>query len=75
MPSTFVSSRTKRAERVNQDIHAFMDSEDLGKGQLSQNINLQSGFVTTSGANPFNIMVHDSIGEKILNKLRKAKAS
>lgn len=31
--------------------------------------------MTSSGANPFNIVVKESIGEQILNRLRKAKAT
>lgn len=37
-----------------------MDSDDLGRGELAQNIKLQSQFSTTSTA--FNVTLRDSVG-------------
>lgn len=73
VPSTFVSSIYKKAEKTERTIFDYMDKEDLGRESISQNISLNQNFEIAK-SEALNISLQESIGEKILSKLKKAEA-
>jgi len=72
-PSSFVSSIYKKAEATERTIFDYMDKEDLGRESITQNIALNQNFEIAKSES-LNISLQESIGEKILNKLKKAEA-
>jgi hypothetical protein len=50
-----------------------MDKEDLGRENISQNIVLANSFDTSKNEH-LSISLQESIGERILNRLKKAEA-
>lgn len=72
-PSTFVSSVYKKADATERTIFDYMDKQDLGRESISQNIVLNNQFETVKN-DTMNITLQESIGEKILHKLKKLEA-
>lgn len=73
VPATFVSSVLNRAEKKDQNIFDYMDKEDLGRESIGENISLRQGFVP-SVAHPLGVSTGESVGERILAKLKKKEA-
>jgi hypothetical protein len=72
-PSHFVSSVYQKASHNERSIFDYMDKEDLGREAVGQNIVVSAGF-DSRRAEGYNIIIQQSVGEQILQRLKKMEA-